>query len=556
VSTSAARPDGRAETVELLALRKATRQLRLHLDTLPIEYNLAVTADEFLAGKAFMLARQRYASAESMIGAGFGGTVIGAIARSLFDEGLRWLWIGDAPERRRNLLGSLVEERNRVCVLFEESDVSDVSLPRWLMPIPNVADLAGQSRSWVGEQLLPSDEDLLRDFQTGQFAVRHHSPARVLFDMAGLQGAVMILTHAGHGNLLGLQSSLTADGGPAHDLRNDHEALFMQVAAAGVVSTLLGSAAVVPRVWPAEVDREAFLDQAVSLAETVCDAAVKIHGLDRVRKSPAQVGKRRPSQQKPVLLRPMAAVIDDDALLPDVNSGSGVAEAAEAYYDTVRGMPFNPWAGGSSSLHSALMFSGGGSMLTTVLSTFDQPGSEVIAVCAARMLLEESARVAWRYAVPPGQFELRAKQYFDEFRSRRRRTIETLAGSGVPRATAERLLALPDNVRIDSSLDNIAKNRERLPSISRMLRDLGAPFPEPDWLDVAYTLLSQVTHNTPLGYLHMITARPVWGTGISAEMLALALDTACLSSAHLIGLGGVLLTDLSKEAFEYQGSVE
>lgn len=64
VTTSAARPDGRAEMAELLALRTATRELRLHLDTLPIEYNLAVTADEFLAGKAFMLARQRYASAE------------------------------------------------------------------------------------------------------------------------------------------------------------------------------------------------------------------------------------------------------------------------------------------------------------------------------------------------------------------------------------------------------------------------------------------------------------------------------------------------------------
>lgn len=186
------------------------------------------------------------------------------------------------------------------------------------------------------------------------------------------------------------------------------------------------------------------------------------------------------------------------------------------------------------------------------MSTFDQAGSEVIAVCAARMLLEESARVAWRYAVPPGQFELRAKQYFDEFRARRRKTIDTLAGSGVPRKTAERLLALPDNVRMSSPLDDIAKNRERLPSISSMLRDLGAGFPEPNWLEVAYTLLSQVSHNTPLGYLHMIRARPVWGTGISPEMLALALDTACLSSAHLIGIGGILLTDLSKEAFEFR----
>ena len=84
------RPDGRAPTPETRKLRVTTRALRYHLDTLPIEYDLDVSSDRFLAGLAFMFARQRYDCADSLIGAGFGGTVLGSIARSLFVDGLRW----------------------------------------------------------------------------------------------------------------------------------------------------------------------------------------------------------------------------------------------------------------------------------------------------------------------------------------------------------------------------------------------------------------------------------------------------------------------------------
>lgn len=94
------RPDGRTLTPETRKLRVATRALRYHLDTLPIDCNVDVSGDRFLAGLAFMFARQRYDCADSMIGAGFGGTVLGSVARNLFVDGLRWLWISEQPERR------------------------------------------------------------------------------------------------------------------------------------------------------------------------------------------------------------------------------------------------------------------------------------------------------------------------------------------------------------------------------------------------------------------------------------------------------------------------
>jgi hypothetical protein len=513
-----------------------------------------------------MSARQRYDCAESMIGAGFGGTVLGAIARSLFVDGLRWLWIGEEPGRRRFLLGDLLEQRNRICVLLEETGASCPVLSRWLMPLPDVADLTGQSLTWLDVPPTPTDDELLdwylarfgTDPLPSQAGVDQRSglmwQAATLLDMAGLRGAVMVLAHAGHGNYLGLQSSLAEGGAVAHDLRADHEALFMHVAAVGVSATLLGSAVAVPELWPSEVQREPFLQAAVDLTANVTKAAVPIHRLATSLPSSPQVKKKSPSQRASILLRPQAILTADD-LLPDVQSADSVVTAAEKYFELARSMPIRAWDYGEPSLHSMLAYGGGHSNLMTVMSTYDQPGSEVIAVFAARMLLEESARLSWRFSVPEeAEFAARAKQFFDEYRSRRIKTINALTGSGVPRSDAERVFTLPSNVVISTPIDEIAKGRTPLPTISSMLREMGAPFPEPGWLEVAYSLLSQITHSTPLGHLYTVRFRDgVWrGNELSPEMLSLILDTACLGSATLIGVSAVILTDISTEAVRHR----
>ena len=559
------RPDGRAPTPETRKLRAATRTLRLHLDTLPIDYRLDVSADRFLAGLAFMFARQRYDCADSMIGAGFGGTVLGSIARSLFVDGLRWLWIGEQPERRRSLMGDLLEERNRICVLLEETGASCPVLSRWLMPLPDIADLTGQSLTWLDAPSMPSEDELLDGFLTRSSTSPSPSHAdgthagllrraRTLLDMAGLRGAVMVLAHAGHGNYLGLQSSLTDDGAVGHDLRADHEALFMHVAAVGVTVTLLGSATALPELWPSDVQQEPFLQTAVDLTADVTRAAAPIHRLATSRRAPAQVKKKSIPLREAVFLRPQAVLAADD-LLPDAQSADAVITAAETYYELARGMLIRAWDYGEPSLHSMLAYGGGHSNLQTVMSTYDQPGSEVISVFAARMLLEEAARLIWRFSIPEeAAFAARAKQFFDEYRARQKKTINSLVGSGVPKADAQRIFALPRNVRIVTPNDEIAKGRTPLPTISSMLREMGAPYPEPGWLDVAYSLLSQITHSTPIGHLHTVRFRDgiSHGNELSPEMLSLTLDTACLGSAHLIGLSAVLLTDMSGEAVRHR----
>ncbi|GGK99469.1 hypothetical protein [Mangrovihabitans endophyticus] len=557
------RPDRRVETQQTRTLRAATRSLRLHLDTLPIDVSVDVSGDRFLAGLAFMFARQRYDCAESMIGAGFGGTVLGSMARSLLVDGLRWLWIGEQPHRRRALLGDLLEERNRICIALEKADASCPILTRWLMPLPAVADLTGQSMSWVDAPPMPSEEQLLDDLFAPTTPGQPAAPtatdlpaqlriARQLLDMIGVRGAAMILAHAGHGNHLGMLSSLTDDGVAGHDLRADHEALFMQVAAAGVVTTLLGAVAATPESWPPDVEQEPYLQRAVELAAEVAAAAVLIHGLTTTRAVRAQSSRSqsRARPRQPVLLRPQALLAADD-LLPDVNSAAEVASAAEAYYRVARTMAISPWEHGPPILHSLLTYGGGHSGLQTVISTYDQPGSVVISVFAARMLLEEAARLIWRYS-DPTIVEDRAKQYFDEYRARQRKTINTLVSAGVPKAAAESIFSRPSNVILTP--EGIASGRTPLPPISLMLRQMGAPFPEPGWLEVAYSMLSQVTHSTALGHLHTVRFNNgIWqGNALSAEMQALALDVACLGSAHLISLSAAVLADLSEESQSYR----
>jgi hypothetical protein len=556
------RPDGRLTTPQTLALRAATRALRLHLDTLPIDVAVDVPGDRFLAGLAFMFARQRYDCAESMIGAGFGGTVLGSMARSLLVDGLRWLWIGEQPQRRRTLLGDLLEERNRICIAMDTAGASCPILARWLMPLPAVADLTGQSLTWLDAPPMPTEDQLLDDllapaagptvFQPGTEPAVPLRQARKLLDMVGLRGAAMVLAHAGHGNHLGLLSSLTDDGVAGHDLRADHEALFMQVAAAGIVTTLLGTTAAIPESWPPDVDQERYLRRAVELATDVAAAAVPIHGLTTTRAVRHPLAKTHARPRQPALLRPQAVLTAED-LLPDVNTAVGVATAAEAYYQEAGSMAIRPWDYGSPILHSLLTYGGAHSGLQTVISTYDQPGSAVISAFAARMLLEEAARLLWRYSDPAIVAD-RAKQYFDEYRARQKKTINTLVNAGVPKAAAERIFERPNNVRIVTPDDEIAKGRTPLPPIGTMLRQMGAPFPEPGWLEMAYSLLSQITHSTPVGHLHTVRfSNGTWlGNELSPEMQALALDVACLGSAHLIGLSAAVLTDLSEEARTYR----
>jgi len=555
------RPDGRVSSPETLRLRAATRALRLHIIELPVDYSEAVAPDRFLAGMAFMFARNRYECAESMVGAGFGGTVVGAIARGVLNEGLRWLWIARNPSvRRRCLLGDLLEERNRVAAVL---DTDADTLIRWLMPVPPVADLTGASRTWLDADRLPDEDALLDELlmvhDEGEVPVPEDDlssamkQAEQLLDFAGLRGAAMVLAHAGHGNYLGQRSTLTHDGSPGFDLRADHEALFMHAAAVGVYCVLVGSTVSTPEAWPHDVDRADFLATAGSLTAEVAAAAAPIHGLSAKPRPRGGASKPRPAQP-PSLLRGSSVVENDDVQAEYLDVEDRLAVLRYAFDNYVRQVKASPEITtpppDGTPLHVALSYGAALSNLETVFSTYDQRGAGILSVFAARALLEEAARLHWRYSAQGEEaLKARAKQYFDELRFRQQKAIRTFAGHGIKPADAARLFNLPDHVSTPPGVNTIARGRVPVPKLASMLRDFSADAQRPGWLEGAYALLSQITHATPLGNLHCLRYRDEWQPNeLSTEMFALALDVAALGSAHLVSTMGLMLNDLSPAA--------
>ena len=77
-----------------------------------------------------------------------------------------------------------------------------------------------------------------------------------------------------------------------------------------------------------------------------------------------------------------------------------------------------PWDYGEPSLHRMLSYGGAHSHLQAVMSTYDQPCSAIISVFAARMLLEEAARLRWRFSISEHELKVRARQKDDLCRVR------------------------------------------------------------------------------------------------------------------------------------------
>lgn len=556
------RPDGRSGPDDVLRLRRATRALRQHLDTLPIDFNLGALPYRFLTGLAFVSARNRYDYVESLIGAGFGGTAMGAISRGLLVDALRWEWISSDPKRVKSLEAELLRERDRICNLLAETQATCPILNRWLQPLPAVAGLTGQAQAWERLDPVPSDERLLASFLAAHesAAGERSSPwsalqarVRTLLSRAELHGSSMVLAHSGHGNYLGLLSSVAEDGSVGFDLRFDHEALFMQAAAIGVVTTLIGSLIADSAWWPREVPVEPFAEKALDLASEVSKAAAAVHGIVG-RQGSRTLRSANSSRPAEPFVPNVAATLTTSSLLPDLSSTAEVWRVAEQFFALLDKLAVDPWADGQP-FHAVVSYGSALSNLQAIFSSSDQLGAQIVLPFVARMLLEEAGRTAWRYSVPtPSVFEAQATQYFDEYRARRKKTIDQLVTSGVPRATAERFFELPSFVDVTRVPKFAAKGRTPLPPVSVMLDKLGDMFSEPGWLQVAYSLLSQMTHTTALGLLHSVRfgRGHLRGGELSSEMTALSLDIACVAGARILGTAGLILRNLDDDARQWR----
>lgn len=559
------RPDGRTVSQELNALREATRALRLHLDPLPVDYNLGDAPERFLTGLAFASARQRYDCAESFIGAGFGGMAAGALARGLLVDALRWTWIAASSGRSRRLLADLLAERSRICELVDELDVDVPSLPRWLQPLPNIAGLTGFGQRWDELVPIPSDDRLLSDLLSSRFSTSSADGSATdlalaravqLLSGAELRGATMVLAHVGHGNHLGLLSTVGESGAPGFDLREDREALFLQMAAVGATCVLVGASLVPGSWWPPEVERDLFIDTALTLGEAVSKAAIAVHGL--VGKPAAQASAAATERAVSAGHAHHRATIRSQDVWPDVVEVAPVWTEASRFFDLVNRFEVNVWTDPPQPFHIVLSYASAFSNLQSVLGSQDSVAAETISPHIARLVLEEAARTAWRYADPdPAMFEKRAVQYFDEYRARQKRTIGQLVGRGVRATAAAAFFEMPSYVDTSRATVTISPGREPLPDVASMVRQMSHELSDNSWLELAYSLLSQVTHTTPLGLLHSARfqhGRIIIG-GTSREMTALSLDVLCLAGARILGVTGMFLRNLDVPSKEWRDAL-
>jgi hypothetical protein len=87
------------------------------------------------------------------------------------------MWIGAAPsECLVTLLGSMMEECNRICMILENSNASCPILPRWFAPVTEIANMTGASMEWLRAPAIPDEQTLLDQFLAKPIATRSVSP--------------------------------------------------------------------------------------------------------------------------------------------------------------------------------------------------------------------------------------------------------------------------------------------------------------------------------------------------------------------------------------------
>lgn len=196
----------------------------------------------------------------------------------------------------------------------------------------------------------------------------------------------------------------------------------------------------------------------------------------------------------------------------------------------------NPFAGPSQvvNLTSALPYLAARDLLWLTIRATYADCSPLMAPTGARMLLEQGSELAWRFSDPSDEELLKRYQAHMDDATDRKKALESSLRTRTSSADAIESLLYPRG-RGDFAIDNrrMPDNQSAvIPKPTDHLSELSMGIPEEFW-DLAYRLLTQAAHATPLGLLHAV-ARVDQATGkpvLSHEMTALSLDTACVGAA-------------------------
>jgi hypothetical protein len=503
--------------------------------------------DRFLGTAAVTASGSHLLAVEHLLSEGVCGLQAAAAARAMLDDALLWAWVAEQRNLREHVLGAAaVEEWDRlVAAAATGCGIGPMCVDRW-----RPASLAELDR-FRNPGSVPSASTLVAGVSDGSIS----GAAANMLRFDGLEIAVAVLAECSHFNRFAalyapipFLPSEDPEEGPfdvGGRLVGEVHALVAQVAAQSFAVVCLATAGLFPGPLLGPTSSELPLDAIVDAAIDVCDSAARVHGLGvPTRPSPIRVIRGAPPGREGTVR--VAVDVPEPA---DVVAIDAIRSAGYQMFDTVyEAAPAISVVHPVSRLRCVVLPLYASTMwaFRTVAHTTNVT---TIAAFAARQLVEEAARWDWALAVQLSEDENARRGdglKLDMKRSRRR--ILRAADSAGRSNQSVRAFVEPNGFDVLDLISGSAGGEPVPVSPTDALLAIRTRGGETSsWLVTAYSVLSQITHQTPLGVIHAIRSDGTDAAAgpLSGPMEALAIDTACTAAARLLWcLGPILMGGL------------
>ncbi|SDQ03696.1 hypothetical protein [Arthrobacter crystallopoietes] len=424
----------------------------------------------------------------------------GSLTRSLVESALAEKWFNSRPVNEAPRSATLAAERQNIADTVSASGLSVPNLHRWNNPIPD------------GRFSIATPGLALPNVQAGISRNASSSIESIILLPAPLVDVLGMCSHVNH-----TATWLTA-GDASKEIGVSASPEFAAIMAQ---SAGLSTASI-----------RGFNHEGPTL--DLLAATTSVHDFDLV----APLGKvkhvealrpRQPSSDSRAWFGAESPAILDDLL-------HETREKALDVWRLVNEAP-NPFSGPNKvvNLTSALPYLAARDLLLlTIRSTFEGC-SPLMAPTGARMLLEQGSELAWRFSDSSDSELVKRYQAHMDDATDRKKALENRLRTRTSSAAAIEKLLYPrgrGSFAIDTRRMPDSQPAEP-PSPQEHLNELSLGVAEPNWGELAYKLLTQAAHATPLGVLHSVARidRSSGQPSLSHEMTALSLDTACIGAA-------------------------
>jgi hypothetical protein len=515
-------------------------QLARRVDT---PFDERAPLDRFLGTAAMTSSGSHLLTVEQLLREGVCGLQAAAIARALLDDALLWAWVAEQRDHREHVLGAAaVEEWDRlVAAAATGCGIGPMCVDRW-----RPASLTELDRFRTPGSI-PDASALAAGVADGSIS----GAVATMLRFDGLEIAVALLAECSHFNRFAtlyapipLLPSADPGEGPfdvGGRLVGEVHSLVAQVAAQSFAAVCLATAGLHPGPLLGPMRSAPPLDPIVDAAIDVCDSAATVHGLGvPARPSPIRLQRGPPPGREGTVRLTIDVPTHSEREAMDAIRSAGY-RMFDAVYEAAPAInvvhPVSRLRCVVLPLYASTMWA-----FRTVAH---ETNVTAVAAFAARQLVEEAARWDWSVDAQLSQDEKvrRANGLLLDMKRSRRRILRSASSAGVT-STSVRAFIEPNGIDV-LDLVSGSDGGEAVPmSPTAALSSIRTRGRETSgWLVTAYSVLSQVTHQTPLGMMHAFESDGTNAAAgpLSGPMEALAIDTACTATARLLWCIGPLL---------------